>query len=66
MIESSMVAGEPDRSTKCKPVAVIAGALGVLACAVALVAARHLQWNVVTYASQPVRSPDYLVPTVFD
>ena len=65
MTETSMVAGESDRSTERKPVAVIAGALGVLACAVALVAARHLQWNVVTYASQPVRSPEYLIPTLF-
>jgi len=65
MTESSMIAGEPGRSAARKPVAVIAGALGLIACGVAVIAARDLQWNVVTYTSQRVPAPDYLVPTWF-
>jgi len=63
MTESPKVARESGRATACKPVVVLAGALGLVSIAVALIAARNLQWNVVTYVSQPVRSPDYLVST---
>jgi len=56
---------ESDRAAGSTAMAAIASALGVIACVVALIAGRNLQWNVVTYAAQPMHPPSYLVPTLF-